>query len=937
MAIINMINLKHFMDISQQKILTVSLYFALTFLCHCMAYAIPPASDSVLNPVNLSSAEQKKWLVYLQAPKQILWQGQASQWLIFSLNPPRGNARFDLPKSEHFSFLKGAAIAVNHGEKTGWAYPVKVIPKRSGTLNLPAFTLSSHTHSLSTMSQQVVVNAPKTSNSMQLDISINQQEIYLGQSVRLTTSWTFDYPISALKAVNLHLPALLNETVTTMQPWNKADENNKKSIGLPVNGTRQIAHWQNLPNNQLRIFFDTVIKPTTAGQYHFSPATLTASIEEKLATATKKKFKGTQYLAYYNNQFFESTNDDEPSQPVLTKSKGIVLNVKPLPSKAPTNFSGIIGRPIIDASVLPTQVKKGEPIQYTLHIVHPDVETLTLPDLSQKTSFAQSFDLPGDASISLTKSGSKIISQSLFPRRADIPAIPQTTINYFEPQSGLYRDLVIESLPIVVTENDNFNFSDIEASKNIVLKNKLKLDKEGIWALRWQKADSINDQEYNQLNWLKDNPWLLLFLLLSPPIIVGVLLIKPMHQRLHKRRAINPIYQLKNDLYQGGDPLLHLSRYCYNRLGLAPSQFNAHNIKQCLAPYTTKCATSSSAVCSLSQWVEQYQARYAQQNSEHKKQNIAQLLNIVEAIEECLPRYPQKDNNSTNNITKANKHNVSTLCSLVSTSIFVSALFFSMNSNQVNAYEVQSNKMATKITIDSLHIAHQQALQLSIDSPHKAHIAHAKIAQQLTSFVDDPRLNHASLLYDIGSSWFHAGRYGQSILWLLRSQAIAPNDAIIQHNLAQARNQRLDQLPDNFAPQWLNQLHVVVSHPIWLVFCWFAYAFLWLTIWRRFTGRDVTTKKIQFALIIVCLAGLSQIAHYQFSPEKSQAVVTSQEVISRKGPGLLFSPAFTTPLHEGTELIVQRSDGQWSEVKLSNNTICWLPTRAFTTIDIPTQ
>jgi hypothetical protein len=936
MAKNNMINLKHFMYLSQQKTLKISLYFVLSFFCHFMAHAITPASDSVLEPVETVKSAQKDWHVYLQAPKQTLWHGQASQWLIISLNPPRGKATFDLPKSESFSFLRGATIAVNEGEKTGWAYPVNVIPKKSGTLKLPAFTLSNHSKSLSTLRQQVLVNEPKVSDRMQLDISINQHEIYIGQSVRLTASWTVDYPISALKAVNLHLPALLNDTFTTVQPWNKVDENSQNSIGLPVNGTRQIAHWQNLPNNQLRIFFDMVIKPSAAGQYHFSPATLMASVEDKLATATKRKFKGTQYRAYYNNQFFESTNDDEPSHPVLTKSSGIELNVKPLPltasSKAPTNFSGIIGRPIIEASALPIQVQQGEPIQYTLNIVHPDIETLTLPTLSQNTSFTQSFDIPGEASISLTKSGSKIINQSLFPRRADIPAIPAMSINYFEPQSGLYRDLLIESLPIVVTENDDFNFSAIEGSKNIRLKNDLKRDNEGVWALRWQKVDKINDKENEQLNRFTNNQWLLLFLLLTPPLIVGALFIKPMHQRLHKRRAIKPIYQLKNDLNQGGDPLLPLSRYCYNRLGLAPSRFNADNIKQCLAPYVAACPTSSSVASSLSHWVDQYQTRYAQQHSKLEKEDITQLLIIVDALEKCLPRYPHNDANSTNPLTKANKKSVSTLYSLVSTAICVSALLFSMNSNPAKASELQSNKITTTITIDSLHIAHQQALQLSIDSPHKAHTAHAKIAQQLTNFVDDPTLNHASLLYDIGSSWFHAGRYGQSILWLLRAQAIAPNDAMIKHNLAQARSKRLDQLPDNFAPQWLNQLHIVVSHPLWLVFCWLSYAVFWLTIWRRFTYRDVTTKKIQFALIIVCLAGLSQLAHYQFSPVKSQAVVTSQDVVSRKGPGLIFSPAFTTPLHEGTELVVQRSDGQWSEVRLSNNTICWIPTRAFTSI-----
>ncbi|WP_019026111.1 BatD family protein [Colwellia piezophila] len=915
------------------KTLSIALLFSLT---KALAYS------QVVDLTNLPTNTTGKWQVYLQAPKQELWQGQASHWFIISLNSPSGTARVNLPKSENFTLLANKAVAINSKGKIGWAYPIQITPKNSGSLTIPAVSLSYPTKTLATTRQQVVVNAPQVSDRMQLDLSVSQDEIYIGQSIRLTTSWTFDFPVNALKEVSLHLPSLLNENFTVATPWDKADKNKQQSIGLPVNGQRQIAHWQNLPNNQVRIWFETVLKATTVGQHRIAPATLIAVVVNKNEQPSKKKFRGSQYLAFYNNQFFNGANDQELSHRVLSQSNAIELNVKALPNNAPSNFSGIIGRPIIEVSAQPTKVKQGQAIQYSLTVIHGDIETITLPELAKNPSFTHSFNVPLAASKVNTDSGSKIIKQSLFPRRADIEAIPAFTINYFEPQSGLFRDLTIDSLPILVEENDNFNFSDIEGNNNIKLKNSIKPDADGVWALRWQKHNT-GIKTNTAISTFFSQTGVLLLLLLLPPVILALFLIKPMQQRLYLQRIKQPVTQLKMALKQGKDPLLHLSKYCYLRFGLIPSKFNARKLKLSLSDYlksiaenkmvnsATKNALNNQITADLSLWLEQYQTRYAPQESSIYANEVKQLLNLIDKLEQCLPRYNVNSDSKTKS-TKPSKM----LNSFASIGYMV-LLGFATHSEQLYAKGIGPNELHTKVTIENLHHAHQQALQLSIDSPHKGNLAHGKIAEQLASFVDDPSLNQASLFYDIGTSWFQAGRYGQSILWLRRAQNLTPDDDIILHNLAQARIKRLDQLPDNFAPPWLSQMYSVISSPVWLTISWLGYCLFWLIIWRRLSHKDLShsnnkNTKLWFILIFICFASVTQIARFNNKPRQSEAVVTSQEVVSRKGPGLIFSPAFTAPLHAGAELVILKTDGQWSEVKLTNGEICWLPSRVITVI-----
>ncbi|WOH39516.1 hypothetical protein RI844_09875 [Thalassotalea fonticola] len=916
-----------------------SLVSCLVLLCIINSTMTVLAAEAKnTNKVDTISEQPKldQWQVYLQSPtqnqEQSLWQGQANQWLIVSLNPPN-NVSVELPLSSDFSLMASSKIVVNEDGKTGWAYPLRIIANKSGHLTIPEITLISTTATKQTASKKVLVKTPQSTNKIQLEVSTNKQEMFIGQSIRLTTSITIDYPIAALSAVNLHLPILLDDAFTIAEPWNKADENNKKSIGLPVNGDRQIAHWQSLANNQTRIYFDTVLKPNAVGQYQLPAATMLASIENKLATATKKAFKGTQYLAYYNNKFFEPANNQAKSYRILEQSSALTITVNALPSNAPEYFSGIVGRPVVAVTAQPSEVKTGEPIQYTMNIIHPDIETLALPALDLNPSFTQSFNLPAKASTSISKTGSKIIKQSIFPRRADIAAIPAITVNYFEPESGIYRDFIIESLPVSVTENDKFIFSDIEGNENIVLKNTLVKDNEGIWALRWQKT---TDHNSTLITSLKNSPWSALFLLLCPPLVVALMLLKPMQKRLSFRRSLQPIYRLKQALEKNDDPLLHLSRYFYQRLDLAPSQFNAENVKQCLTSCSNTNTSKEYAFLSneLVIWVSKYQARYAQHKSKLSQEENKKLFELVNKLDKNLPRSQDAAPNKVvhSNKSKDSKKSAPALLSLITTMLFVPALFSFLVPQQAFASDSLTTANKKQLNIETLQLAHHQALQLDIDAPHKGNLAHAKIAQQLTNFIDDPAIEQSSLLYDIGTSWFQAGKYGQSVLWLRRAENKAPNDDIIRHNLAKAREERLDQLPDNFSPPWLNQLHLMTSQSWWLGFCWVTYCVFWLLIWRRFSSTKANNKMLVLAIIFVIISCFSQIARYHFKPQQSEAVMTSQEVVSRKGPGLIFSPAFTAPLHEGAELIILKKDGQWSEVKLTNGANCWLPTRAITVI-----
>ncbi len=962
-----------------------------------------------------SSAPEK---LSLQAPSQSFWLGEPSDWLLIAWDnnvaensPTASNSqqasKLILPTSNDFIFTSSTPTPVNENGVTGLAYPIRITPLKAGELTLPAFELQnsavqSSGQSAFSEARKVQIQTAALSKNMQLSLERSQNEIYLGQTFRLKVAWLINYPVKALQAVQLNIAEFHHPDIDIILPWDKPDGSSQRSIGIPVSGQRIIGQWRNIKSTskansakskQVKIEFEVVVKPTKAGDYHFPAASLLVNINQQQLNVKKKAFSGSQYPAYFDNNFFESNQDNKNYRREQVLASAFSLKVKALPSNAPENFTGIIGKPNISVSASPTQVQQGQPIQYSLQISHDDIEAITMPILEQQSSFNRSFNIPGEASPALITDKNKTIHQSLFPRRADIEAIPALNISYFEPSSGLYRQYTINSVAINVSESDQFDFSQGQSSDNLVIKNSLSKDDSGIWAHRWGKAleQPINNNGiFSQQNPELGFAMMLALILLCPPLLTLLSIAKPLLQRRQQQRMLQPVYRLQYALDNNSEPLQALSDYLEQRLAIVPSQLSSEKVQavilQMLAnnrvimektteKYAEKSAGESAGesakniAVSIGHWIENYQRQYsyaqrsaAAESSKNENADTAnlkstrQLIKLINALESLLPPYKVATNAQAKKLsTQKNSLSFSfAICLLLGSIVYQPQKAFATETiaAKTETLAMQSEKPLAQIKLSTeiakLHQAHQQALQLSIDSPAQANIAHSNIAAKLESLLDYENINSAALMYNIGSSWFHSDRYGKSILWLRRAQALNPDDELIRHNLSQARDQRLDDLPQYFAPTWLSNLHQLAASSLWQGICVLSYFGFWYVLYRRVintvsTGKTLTKqpqdkalkitsqtadKQLLLASVFLVIVSASQVMHYGYSLPESDGVITSIEVTSRKGPGLIFAPAFTTPLNQGTEFILLSQDGNWSQVQLSDESIVWLPNRA---------
>ena len=231
------------------------------------------------------------------------------------------------------------------------------------------------------------------------------------------------------------------------------------------------------------------------------------------------------------------------------------------------------------------------------------------------------------------------------------------------------------------------------------------------------------------------------------------------------------------------------------------------------------------------------------------------------------------------------------------------------------------------ILLADLKLQHYQALQLSLSSPESGRKAHAGVAARLESLFPDQAIDQAAMAYNIGNSWYLAGQY-YSILWLRRAEQLNQYDPELRQNLAYVRSQRLDNLPALFGSPWLTMLYDWFGSLWWLAICALIYMLFWWQLWQFIRSGFTRGNRLLGGGLLMLLVLSSQVFRIVYTPPESEGVITVREVIARKGPGLIYNPAFTASLNQGTEFIVLQQDNDWAEVALSNGEKAWLPDSA---------
>ncbi|MBF0196500.1 MAG: BatD family protein [Planctomycetes bacterium] len=497
--------------------------------------------------------KEEVWHAFLEVKNPNVYLGLPMDLNIMSINNGDVPAP-DLSHLEGFDIEVGPMSFVSTKGAEGQMFNYRLFPKKIGKIVLPEIALVKDDLSVRTKSMTINVLEPELSSEMSLKVTLSSQKVYEGQEVRLDFLWTTTYALTGIKSLRVVLPPLSNSQIKHLAPMGGVTEDSKNSVGLPVGGARVIGQWKDsrLRNKKAKsLKFSRVIIPQKAGLYHFDEVLLLASLDKKALHVPQQQknkknrsYSGFSYPSYFNNQFFELATEGSFKR-VYAKFQLSPLEVLALPvANRPTNFNGLVGKPIIKVSCDDKEVKAGAPVQLEIEIRHPQLLSFELPYLHNQEAFTRNYRVPSNRSPAVYKNNAKYYQQTIWPSRAEVEMIPSINIAYFDPHQKRYLEVESNEIPITVKEGDALGALSGQFSEGLKLKSHIEDYHGGIYHNFKSKNLLIHERPHTG-RWTFSHLWWSLF---CAPVLICLVFIIGLFFLAHRRK--NEKYYLAKAAYK---------------------------------------------------------------------------------------------------------------------------------------------------------------------------------------------------------------------------------------------------------------------------------------------------------------------------------------------------------------------------------------------------
>lgn len=225
----------------------------------------------------------------------------------------------------------------------------------------------------------------------------------------------------------------------------------------------------------------------------------------------------------------------------------------------------------------------------------------------------------------------------------------------------------------------------------------------------------------------------------------------------------------------------------------------------------------------------------------------------------------------------------------------------------------------------------RQANEVSVRDPAAGRELYQRAVLRFERILREGGIRNGKLLYNAGNAYLRAGDIGRAILNYRRAERYLPGDPNLHQNLAYARLSRPDKFDERQKTRVLRTLlfwHYDLAAPVRSI----LFAVAWVTLWAAASIR-LWWQRLSGAVVVVagCVAALllgSLLVEATVTSRRPAGVILAPEVIARMGDGASYQPAFSEPLHAGTEFVVRESRNGWHYIELPDGRLAWIPAEA---------
>ena len=736
------------------------------------------------------------------------------------------------------------------------------------------------------------------STNMTLNVEWSSRNVYVGEPVTLRFTWDCGHPLETIKAVDIRIPLLRDKAFREVPYTPVGSTPEPGTIGLPINDTRAIGTRQ---GNRIR--FENTVVPLAAGTYDVPAASLSCAVIERRSRS------GFQYPSYFDNQFFESDGNVKHRREFV-RTDPAVLRVQPLPDAGrPPDFSGLVGGCSVTAAASPAVVQVGDPVTLELSVSgHPHPEIIPAPEISKIPAFLKEFEFSGDAAVPVTRDGARVFRYTIRPRHASVTEIPSVMLSFFNTESQSYRTSTSQPLAIEVRDAEIADAYDGVLNDGTRLKNAIRPTPDGIMH---DHVDVMSLAARTSVWGISPLPSLMLLLL--PPLLYVLLRITTAGSRLARRDPAAARAKRAHRAY--GHRMAALAP-----LDDRPSPEALAACDRALREYLAARFDLTAGALIFNDVAERLEAHGL---SDEDRQVVRDTLLAHNAMLYADPAPPLPDDTPAPRILS---ETVSRLERLLPLLLLLLA--------PASTLPAESGPPAQRMSARELVVRANDHMQAAHEAANDRERARALYGTAAATYqhVLDRGIRNGYLYYNLGNAWYWAGERGRALLNYRRAELYLPGNADVLHNIAVVRAESRDNVSPSvlsLCEQYLLFRDARLNRRVrvGLIACgWIAaWVLLGIALFRedRRLTRALRVLTLSLAILLASLLVDAAVVSWIRT-----GVILDRQVVARKGSAPVYQPAFTTPLHAGTECRLIRARGNWTHVKLRNGLRCWVPTES---------
>ncbi len=344
------------------------------------------------------------------------------------------------------------SVSIVNGRTTSRAshvirYAYHLMPKRTGTFQIPAMAVQVEGEKGLTTPVTVKVVAPGAQGDPSADIVLKQscepEEAVPGLPV--TLRYTVTLPLDRVRSIiAFETPRqIMARNFRMPENFDWQDSRNWHVTQRDING---------IPCQIMTM--EVEIVPRKAGTLTLPPFTMAIEVVDNSARSRRRRVNPMDPFDFLQGDPFFGRM--EATRTVRPLSNEVTLRVSEPPEEGrPADYNGLVGQVKVDVRLSHTDVSVGDPIIAEITLSGPGVSQETrLPPLKDNPAVAEHFSVSGDDEPPTRDeaTGALAFQMTLRAKKAGDLLFPALKIPYFDPATGSY--LYASSAPVHVTAGE---------------------------------------------------------------------------------------------------------------------------------------------------------------------------------------------------------------------------------------------------------------------------------------------------------------------------------------------------------------------------------------------------------------------------------------------------------------------------------------------------